>query len=190
MKNEKHPYVCPAEYAGSLDNWLRRLIHDPHKILSPFVTGGMTVIDLGCGPGYFTVELAKLVGEEGKVVAADLQEGMLEKVISKIKGTELEQRILIHKCQEDKTGIPEKADFVLAFWMIHEVPHHQNLFRELKSLLKPGGKIFIIEPRMHVTAKSFKKVIFLLESEGFEILERPKVCLSRAVLLSVSSLTN
>jgi len=188
MKKEKHPYVCPAEFAGSLDNWFRRLIHDPHKILSPFITGGLTVIDLGCGPGYFTIELAKLVGEEGKVVAADLQEGMLEKVISKIKGTELERRILIHKCQEDKTGIPEKADFILAFWMIHEVQDHQGMFRELKSLIKPGGKIFIIEPRIHVTEKSFRNMISLLQSEGLEIIERPRVCISRAVLLSVSSL--
>ncbi len=63
MEKEKRPYVCPAEFAGSLDNPLRRLIHNPRKILEPYIRKGMNVLDLGCGPGYFTGELARLVGE-------------------------------------------------------------------------------------------------------------------------------
>src|SRR4030065_102447 len=119
MENDKQPYICPAVFACTLDNPFRRLLHNPQKILGPYITRGMTVIDLGCGPGYFTIGLAKLVGEGGKVIAADLQQAMLEKVIRKIRGTELEPRILIHKCQEDKIGVSEKADFVLAFWIVH-----------------------------------------------------------------------
>ena len=48
-------------YSGSLDNFLRRLTHKPQKILSPFIREGMTVLDMGCGPGFFTAELARLV---------------------------------------------------------------------------------------------------------------------------------
>jgi len=182
MENEKRPYVCPAEFAGTLDNSIRRLIHNPRKILTPYITRGMTVIDLGCGPGYFTIGLAKLVGEEGKVIAADLQQGMLDKVVRKIGGTDLEQRIEIHKCQDDRIGVSEKVDFVLAFWMVHEVPDQQSMFEELISILKPGGRICIIEPKFHVTEKSFSRMIVLSETAGFKIIERPKVCLSRAVL--------
>lgn len=185
MENEKRPYVCPAEFAGTLDNPFRRLAHNPQKILKPYITRGMTVIDLGCGPGYFTIGLATLVGEEGRVIAADLQQGMLDKVIRKIRGTELATRILIHKCQEDKIGVLEKADFVFAFWMVHEVSDHQSMFEELKSILKPEGKICLVEPKIHVTEKSFSKMIAFAESAGFEIIERPKICLSRAMLLSV-----
>jgi ubiquinone/menaquinone biosynthesis C-methylase UbiE len=187
MEKLKQPFICPAEFAGTLDNPLRRIIHNPGKILASFITKGMTVIDLGCGPGYFTIDLARLVGEGGKVIAADLQQEMLDRVIRKIKGTDLESRILIHKCQDDKTGLSEKADFVLAFWMIHEVPDRQRLFGELKSILKSGGRILIIEPKIHVTGKSFRKMILLLESAGFAIIERPKICLSRSVLLSFHS---
>lgn len=185
MAREKHPYVCPAEFAGSLDNSVRRLIHKPHRILEPHIIKGMTVLDLGCGPGFFTIELAKLVCETGRVIAADLQQGMLDKVATKIKGTELEKIIELHKCQVDTIGISRKVDFVLAFWMVHEVTDKQKFFEELKSVLNPGGRIWIIEPIIHVTEKSFNRMTGLLEPAGFEIIERPKVCLSRTVLLAV-----
>jgi ubiquinone/menaquinone biosynthesis C-methylase UbiE len=183
MKNEKNPYVCPAELAGSLDNSLRRWFQNPHKILEPYIFAGMTVLDLGCGPGFFTVEIAKMLQESGKVIAADLQEGMLEKVKRKIKGTYLEKRVEIHKCQEDSTGITEKVDFVLAFWMIHEVPDQNRLFGELKSILKPEGKVYIIEPKFHVSEKTFETMLISLINNDFEITDRPKIFVSRAILL-------
>jgi len=185
MAKLKHPYVCPAELAGTLDTRIRRLVHKPQKILKPYIDKGMTVLDLGCGPGYFTEELANLVGEDGFVIAADLQPKMLEKMKMKISGTNLEKRVEAHLCQDDRIGISKKVDFVLAFWMVHEVPDQQGLFEELKSILKPGGRIWVIEPKIHVSEKSFKKMINLLESASLEIVDRPKVSLSRTALLTV-----
>jgi len=187
MANEKRPFICPVEYAGSLDNPIRKLVHKPHRILEAYISKGMTVLDLGCGPGFFTIEMAKLVGETGRVIAADLQQGMLDKVAGKIRGTDLEQRIELHKCQDDMIGISKKVDFVLAFWMVHEVPDQQRLFEELKSVMNPGGRIWIIEPRIHVTEKSFKMMISRLESTGLEIIERPGIWLSRSVLLTAGT---
>ena len=156
--------------------------------MEPYISKGMSVLDLGCGPGFFSIEIARIVSDSGKVIAADLQEGMLEKVNKKIKGTDLEKRIKLHKCQDDKIGVSEKVDFVLAFWMIHEVPDQYNLFRELESILKPPGKIFIIEPKFHVSDKSFGEMIKIAENSGFEISGRPKVVFSRTVLLTHKSL--
>jgi len=187
MRKERRPYVCPTELACSLDNIFRKAVHNPRKLLDPYISKNMTVLDLGCGPGYFTTDLARLVGEEGRVIAADLQQGMLEKVLRKVTGTDLERRIKIHKCQDNKIGVAEKLDFVLAFWMVHEVPDQQSLFLELKSVLKPNGRIWIIEPKIHVKESSFRKMISLCESAGFEVIERPKVSLSRTVMLSVNS---
>lgn len=183
MKNEERPYVCPAGFAGSLDNSLRRWLQNPQKILKPYINKGMTVLDLGCGPGVFTVEIAIMLDDSGKVIAADLQDGMLEIVTRKIKGTALEQRVEIHKCQDNSIGITEKVDFILAFWMVHEVPDHERLFEELKSILKPGGKIFIIEPKFHVLRKAFEELTRLVNNAGFEIIDRPKVFFSRSILL-------
>ena len=185
MPKENHPYVCPAKFAGSLDNSVRRLVHKPGRILEAYISKGMTVLDLGCGPGFFTLEMAKLVGETGKVIAADLQQGMLDKVAAKIRGTGLEKIIELHKCQENAICISQKVDFVLAFWMVHEVPDQKRLFEEMKSVLNPGGRIWIIEPKIHVTEKSFKKMIDMLTQAGFDIIEKPLIWLSRSILLSV-----
>jgi ubiquinone/menaquinone biosynthesis C-methylase UbiE len=184
MKRENTPNICPVERAGGLDNWVRRILQNPHKLLSPYLTEGMTVLDVGCGPGFFSVEMARLLKDSGKVIAADLQDGMLEKIRNKIKGTVLEQRIELHLCEANKIGVNEKVDFILCFYMIHEVPDQDNLFNELISILKPKGKIFIIEPTFHVSEKSFGEMISRLNNIGLEIIDTPNVFFSRTVLLT------
>jgi ubiquinone/menaquinone biosynthesis C-methylase UbiE len=182
MSESRNTRVCPAELSGSLDNSFRKFFQNPRTILKPFVEKGMTVLDLGCGPGFFSVEIGKMVTESGKVIAADLQEKMLEKLNRKIKGTESEKIFELHKCEVDRVGVTEKVDLVLAFWMIHEVPDKKRLFTELKSILKPSGKIFIIEPKFHVTKREFEVMTDILSALDFEITERPKVSISRAIL--------
>jgi len=183
MSKESSKRICPVERAGGLDNFVRRLLQNPQKILKPYVSKGMTVLDLGCGPGFFSTEIATMLGDSGKVIAADLQKGMLEKVVQKIKGTELEQRIKVHKCQDERIGVTETVDFVLAFYMIHEVLDQDKLFEELKSILKPDGMIYIIEPKFHVSKNSFEDMIKRIEKIGFVIIDRPKVFFSRTILL-------
>jgi len=183
MTKEKSQRVCAVECAGGLDNSLRRLLHNPQKILKTFIIPGMTVLDVGCGPGVFTIEIARLLKGSGKVIAADLQEGMLKKVKQKIKGTELEQSVTLHKCDADKIGVTEKVDLILAFWMVHEVPDQDKFFAELKSILKPTGKMLVIEPKFHVSKNSFKEMVSRLKLPGFKISDGPQVFFSRTVLL-------
>ena len=185
MNKEINIRVCPVENAGSLDNSVRRMLQNPKKILKPYINDGMKVLDIGCGPGFFTVEIAKMIGDTGKVFAVDFQQGMLEKVNKKINGTKLEQRVEIHKCENDSIGLNENVDFVLAFYMMHEVPNQDKLFNELKSILKPEGKLFIIEPKFHVSKKMFVEMIVRLKNIGFDIIDQPKVFFSRAVLASI-----
>ncbi|MFB3895639.1 MAG: class I SAM-dependent methyltransferase [bacterium] len=175
--------VCPVELAGGLDNRFRRWIQNPTKILAPYIKEGMIALDLGCGPGFFSIELAKLVGQTGKVIAADLQDGMLQKLRNKIQGTELEQRITLHLCQPDKIGVVDTVDFVLLFYMVHEIPEPHRLFSELSAIVKPEGRMLIIEPIFHVSNKMFKHTIQLTQTAGFIAIERPKVLFSKSVLL-------
>lgn len=184
MDKEKDNRVCPVELAGSLDTKFRRLIQNPQRILKPYIRENMTVMDFGCGPGFFTIEIAGLLTGEGKVIAVDLQEGMLEKLSSKIKGTTFEEKIKLHKCEQDKIGVTEKVDFILAFYVIHEVPEKEKLFEEFRAILKPNGKILIVEPNFHVSKKAFSEMSSKLESAGFKIIEKPKFLFNRAVLIS------
>ncbi|MEW6615231.1 MAG: class I SAM-dependent methyltransferase [Thermodesulfobacteriota bacterium] len=175
--------ICPVVASGVLDNRIRRWIQNPRKILGPYVKEGMTVLDIGCGPGFFSIDMAQMVGKSGRVITADLQEGMLQKVRKKIKGTELEERITLHKCEENKIGVSEKVDFVLLFYMIHEVPNVKVFFSEIETILKPNGQVFMVEPPFHVSKKTFENTIKKAMDAGLAVVERPKLFLSKAAIL-------
>jgi len=183
MSREKNNRVCPVENAGGLDSRIRKFFHNPKKILQPYIREGMTALDVGCGPGVFTIEMAKMVGPSGRVIAADLQEGMLQILSNKIRGAEMEKIICLHKCEAERTGITNTVDFIFAFYMVHEVPHKQNFLKEMKTILKHGGHLLIVEPNFHVSKKDFKEMVNSLLDLGFEVVDNPKVFFSRSVLL-------
>ncbi|MCK4539506.1 MAG: class I SAM-dependent methyltransferase [Candidatus Krumholzibacteria bacterium] len=176
-------HVCPVERAGGLDNKIRRWVQNPQKILGPYIKEGMIVLDLGCGPGFFSIDMARMVGESGRVIASDLQEGMLQKVRDKIQGTELEARVILHNCEKDRIGVSEHVDFVLLFYVVHEITDVEALFREIHSILKPHGQVLIVEPPLHVSKKAFEDTIKKASDVGLTIVERPKLSLSKAALL-------
>ncbi len=143
----------------------------------------MTVLDIGCGPGFFAIDMAQMVGPSGRVIAADLQEGMLKKVGGKIKGTELEQRITLHKCEETRIGVADPVGFVLLFYMVHEVPNQEALFDEIAAILTRNGQVLIVEPPFHVSKKAFEKTVRKAGDAGLTDTKRPRMFPSQAVLL-------
>jgi ubiquinone/menaquinone biosynthesis C-methylase UbiE len=145
----------------------------------------MTVLDLGCGPGFFTLDMAQMVGPSGRVIAADLQDGMLRKIRSKIRGTKLEDRVMLHKCEEERIGLSEPVDFILAFYVVHEVPSQQELFDELATLLSPDGQLLVVEPPFHVSKKAFEKTVTTAGEAGLTDLERPRMFPNKAALLGI-----
>ena len=177
-------HVCPWWLAFTFDNVLRRVFHKPEVILGDLVREGQTVLDLGCGMGYFSIGMARLVGETGTVISADLQPQMLAQVRSRSAKAGLAGRVTTHLCERDRIGLECPVDFALAFWMVHEVPDHASLFRELHSLLKPSASLFIVEPRLHVRAEAMAQTERAAESAGFRLAAQPKVSLSRTALFS------
>jgi len=169
---DKHTHVCSVTLAGGLDNRFRRWFQNPRKILSPYVREGMTAIDYGCGPGFFTLDMAALVGESGHVIAADIQRGMLDIVAEKLRKNGLEKRVTPHLCTPD-AKIAEKADFVLLFYMVHEVPDKAALFADLASILKPDGRILVVEPPFHVSKKDFAAELDTAAAAGLKVLAHP-----------------
>ena len=180
---ERHHHVCPVERAGHLDHRLRRWFQNPRKILSPYIVEGMTVLDVGCGPGFFSIDMAHLVGASGRVIALDLQEGMLRKLNAKIQGTDLEARFTLQQCEGDKLGVSEPVDFILAFYMFHEVRNQDGFFHEIGSILKTNGQALVVEPPFHVSKSAFTEMIKKAHQAGLEPVENPKVFFSKAVVL-------
>lgn len=183
----KHVHVCSHWMAWSLDNGLRRLMCSPARVVSDYIKPGDQVMDLGCGPGFFTLAMADLVGEGGSVLAVDLQPEMLSKVDRKRQKSGYENRIRLHTCSVDSLNLtPEtgRFDFVLAYYMIYELPDARRTLGELKMLLKPKGKVLVVEPRFHVSRSMFVETLDQARAEGFRIEPVAKKTGGRAALLA------
>ena len=177
--------VCPHQAAFLLDNGIRRLLQPPRRILTPFIAPGDTVVDLGCGPGFFTLPLARLTGPKGKVLAVDLQARMLARVRRKAERQGLADRIVCHQCLPDRIGLSLQADFILAWYMMHETPDPANLLRELRTLLKPDGRLLVVEPKMHVSRARFTALEEDARAAGWVCRAPFGGMLSRGVLLGL-----
>ncbi|MBA3003436.1 MAG: class I SAM-dependent methyltransferase, partial [Desulfurivibrio sp.] len=134
-------HVCPWWLAYTFDNPLRRIFHKPEEIFSPYLHEGMTAIDLGCGMGYFSIGMAKLIGETGKVIAVDLQQKMLDTLIHRAQKAGVAHRITTLLCDENNIGIHEEIDFALTFWMAHETPDKSSFLKQVHAVLKKSGKL-------------------------------------------------
>lgn len=178
--------ICPSWLAPTLDNPIRRLIHNPEKIFSEYIESGQTVLDLGCGPGTFTFSMAKMVGESGKVIAVDVQDETLQMVRKKATEEGLESRIITHKSEPNRIGITDKVDFALTFYMVHEVPNAEAFLKEIVTLLKPKGKLLIVEPKFHVSTSSFKKTLEAAKLAGLKAIFEPKIRFSRSMLFQLA----
>ena len=177
-------HTCPWWLCFTFDNPLRKLFHDPQKILSPYVLKGSVVLDIGPGMGFFTIPMARMVGTNGRVVAADIQPQMLETLKKRANHHGVTDQVTTHLSKPDSLDLDMQADFILAFWMVHEVQDKQKFFRELQSILKPGGLMLIAEPVLHVSDKMFSNIASIALEAGFMIKERPEIRGSRAIILT------
>jgi ubiquinone/menaquinone biosynthesis C-methylase UbiE len=175
--------VCPWWLCFTFDNLLRRLVQDPEKILKPYIKPGWQALDLGPGMGYFTIPLARLVGPTGKVIAADLQKGMLDRLWQRALRAGVQDRVVLHQTSQTDIGIDRPLDFCLAFWMLHEVREPARFLGEIAAGLKPGGLFLLVEPRVHVTPQRFATTLSLAQGASLAVVERPRIWFSRAALL-------
>ena len=180
--SDAKPGICSMEHAHQLDNPFRKLGHNAGRLFKKYINKGDTVIDVGCGTGIFSIGIAKMVGEQGKVLAVDLQQGMLDIVAEKIKGSKYEKTIELIKSGAESTGLTEPADFIIAFYLVHEVPSAENFFKEMHSLLKAGKYLYIAEPPHHTTTESFAEMITVAGKCGFEIAAKPTVIMGRTAV--------
>ena len=175
--------TCPWWFLFTFDNPLRRFYQDPEKILSPYLKPGDRVVDIGCGMGYFTIPMAKLIGGSGKVIAVDMQSKMLSGLRKRASQTGVEEQIELHQSTQDQIGITGPVDFVLTFWMVHEVHQLRSFLDQIYQMLKNDGQLLIAEPYIHVKGKAFLKTVSEVEAIGFSIKEHLSIGFSRSILV-------
>lgn len=175
-------HVCPSWLYFTLSTHFRRWVHDPEKIFKAYVRQGHTAIDIGCGPGFFTLGLAGLVGIKGKVIAVDIQKESIDIVSKKIKGTRYEKSVRPVFSDGSEISVKDKVDFALTFWMLHEVPDKKGILNQVKGLMKTGALYLLVEPIIHVSEKTFLEEVEMARACGMELIDSPKIGFSRAAL--------
>ena len=175
-------HICPWWLAYIFDNPLRLFFHNPAKMLGPYVEMGMTVLDVGCGMGFFSIGLAKLVGNGGCVISADVQPKMLRTLKKRAKNAGVAHTIRLHQCEPGNLGIDTPVDFVLAFWMVHEVPDPGIFFHQIRSCLKSQGSLLIAEPRFHVSSERFQEILGEARASGLNSYDTPLIKFSHSAV--------
>jgi ubiquinone/menaquinone biosynthesis C-methylase UbiE len=178
--------VCPWWLGYFLLGPARRLWHDPATILREHVKSGMTVLEPGPGMGFFTIELARLVGQDGRVVAIDVQPRMLAALRRRAQRAGVADRIDARLATGAGLGVADlsgKVGFVLAFAVVHELPDARSFFAEAAPTLASGGRILVAEPRGHVSEEAFGATLDAAGAAGLRIGQRPAIRRCRAAVL-------
>ena len=179
-------HACPPWLSFLLINPFRRWAQNPKRILKPYLKTGDVALDAGCGPGYFTIAMADLVGERGLVIAADIDAEMLRKLRRRAEKAGLLPRIRLHLGQKDRLGVKDKVDFAMAFWTVHEIRDQGRFFNEIRCSMKPNATFLLVEPKLHVSEKMFKDTLETALGAGFSFRSEEKISFSRAVLFKRS----
>ncbi len=178
--------VCPWWLGYFHLGPIRKIFENPRKILSPFVKTGMKVLEPGCGMGFFTLEAARLSGPGGRVYAVDLQQRMISALERRVRRAKLSDVVAARVCPADTLGVSDldgSIDFVLAFYLVHEVPDVDRFFREVRQALRPEGRCLIVEPAGHVSEEDFETTLEAARRAGFAISPGPDVHKSHTALL-------
>ena len=179
--------TCPVWLGYGLNTKIRKIIHNPTKIVGEYVKQDMVVADIGTGMGYMTIPMAQMVGEQGKVIAVDIQKGMLDRVHMLASHQGVVDRIENVLCRKDNLMLEDYADtiaFALMFMMVHEVSDKQQLFIDIGKGLMKGSLLLIAEPKIHVSKKNFEETTEIALRCGFKVSDKQqKVNLCRTIIL-------
>ncbi len=178
--------VCPWWLGYFLASPIRRWLTKPEPIIAPYVRPGMTVLEPGPGMGFFTLPLAEMVGDSGKIIAVDLQEKMISRLKRRAENAGRAKRIDARISGANSLSIDHlqnQVDFTLAFYVVHEFPNGHPFFQEVASASKPGALLYIAEPAGHVSEADFNAELESAAKAGFTIIDRPHIKRSLTALL-------
>lgn len=161
---------CPVwlRWLVELDNPFTRCNRAAFIVGTLDVAPGMHVLDAGCGPGRLTLPLARQVGPGGRVVALDLQAGMLARTQDKTKAAGLRQVELLHAALGEGSLPVEAFDRAALVTVLGEIPDQAAALAELSRALRPGGRLAIAEVIFDPHFQPRQRVRALATSAGLQ----------------------
>ena len=141
MSHKGHAF--PASQAWMLDNWIRRMLQPPSELVDKLsIKPEDTVLDFGCGPGYYLPELAK---RAKAVIAVDISPEMLAKAQAKIAKTK-SKNVQFLQTDGKNVQLPDgSVDKIMLVTVYHEIGENEAALREFQRVLKADGKLAIVE---------------------------------------------
>jgi ubiquinone/menaquinone biosynthesis C-methylase UbiE len=172
----RRPHVCPWWLAWGLVNPIRRWLNDPDAVLGDFVQPGDRVLEIGPGPGFYTVPLARRVGASGKVICVDVQQHMLDALARRAARHGLRDRVETYCCAGGNdwlNPVRESTDKAALFYVLHEAPNPRQMLAEVYAALRPGGKLLLVEPKGHCPQDLFAAELWAARQAGFTCASEP-----------------
>ena len=180
IKKRQIAPVTSVEMADWLNRPEREAEEQPDRVVETLgIPNGGKVVDLGAGTGYFTWRLAQRVGPTGRVIAVDIQQGMLDRLEQIIRDRGVQNVQIVLGEPDDPRIPPGYADLVLLVDVYHELAQPETIMEHVRRGLKPGGRVVVIEYRKEdpsiplppVRKMTVAEVRSELEPLGFRFIE-------------------
>ena len=150
------------------DNSILPIFRSPEKLLAAAELGaGQSVLEVGCGPGFFTIPVAKVVGELGIIYAVDVHPAAIARVKERIESGRI-RNVTPILSNASATGLPDQSiDLAFVFGLLHIAGGIEDVISEIYRVLKPDGVL-----SFEKTRGSEKRLIEAAEAGGLSIRER------------------
>jgi len=162
--------------------WLSFILENPYMewvagssllIKRAVLKTGMSVLDVGCGPGRLTIPFARYVGSTGKVVALDIQENMLQKLEKRIKDNSLTNiETVLGGAGEGKLQDENSIDCAFLVTALGEISDKEKALKEIYNVLKPWGILSITEVFPDPDYQRSKTVLRLANKAKFALVRK------------------
>jgi ubiquinone/menaquinone biosynthesis C-methylase UbiE len=142
--SHQHGFGDAAKWSQTFDDPARDTWQKPHEVITALkLAPGQVVADIGSGTGYFAMRLAHFV-PQGRVYGVDTEPGMVRYLAQRASQAGLSNLLAIAGKPEDPM-LPEAVDLVLIVDTYHHISERGAYFRKLRAMLKPGGRVAIID---------------------------------------------
>jgi len=165
-------YVFPSWKGWLLINPVRRLLQPPDRVLGDLVAPGMTVLDLGCSMGYFTLPLARQVGPHGRVLCLDSAAVQLRVLRRRAARAGLLDRLdlrLLAPTVPELALARQSLDLAVLLQVLHYLDDPSAALAQTYAALKPGAALLLGEPRSHLSPADWQSTLDLAAHAGFAV---------------------
>jgi ubiquinone/menaquinone biosynthesis C-methylase UbiE len=185
IASRRRSLPCPVwlRWMVELDNPFTKTNRAAEIISHLGLEPGMTVLDAGCGPGRLTIPLARAVGAQGRVVAVDLQVGMLDRARNKAQAAPLENIEFVQAGLGDGKLGQERFDRALLVTVLGEILDREVALKEIHDALKPGGLLSVTEVIFDPHFQRQSTVTHLAGAVGFRETSTHGNCIAYTMIL-------